>query len=275
MCSQTTTDIDAAILAGSPVGPQVRTFLADMRSYAQTDLGYASLSVCLAAISGKRVPYDFAQAMIEAAPTWPRFPLYQVFPEGVWAANIADNATAGLHEFCHLLQGSSTWTLVAGSGALPADCGPAAVIAVSDAGITSTATFTLTLTNQQGVSKTVTITAQTYAADAQHVVGETAVTGAGMAVGATSIPSTGVLAAAVLTAGEYALIYESDSLQEVVLLGTITTNAAACSATINAYTTAAKVWPLYNNVTAVGTASGGAGAELIQIYARPDRAIAL
>jgi hypothetical protein len=103
----------------------------------------------------------------------------------------------------------------------------------------------------------------------QTILGAQAL-GSGVSAGAVTLP---VAATGQFTAGEWVLVYESDSLQEVALVSSLTTNTSLTVPAIqNAYTTDALVIPLFGAVT---YQSGGTGTGNATVYALPDRIIAL
>ena len=84
-----------------------------------------------------------------------------------------------------------------------------------------------------------------------------------------------VSATTYFTAGEYALIWESDLLQELVILGahgTGPTRVTTTTAIKNSYTTGGWIIPLFRSVAYV---SGASGSGNVDFFALTDRTIAL
>lgn len=224
-----------------------------------------------------RVPYEFAECYYERNAQ--RLSTQHVFPKGTWAANIGDNATAGLHDFGSYTRGASTWpgTPTGSDGALDDDImAGAAIIVVSDAGVTGTFTGTFTCLLQDATTtKNVTLTSATLSADTQSILGEQAVGAAGAASGQKVVPC---VATSQFTAGDWVLLFEG-SVYEMAQVDSISENTSLTmeSNLVNTFTSSGKIWPLFLDVTALGsvTASSATENQAIQIYARPDRAIAL
>jgi hypothetical protein len=268
------TAVDAALAAGTSWSTSaLRAFFTLHDTYVR-DLGYAAangapaLAAYLAAVGGWRVPYLATESAFEAQNL--RLPAAQVFPKGTLVANEADPSSSGMHLF-GTLTGPSTWAAV--DGALPTTVGPCAILAVGMAA-TQTVGATFRCTNYvAATTKDIALSLSTAAQYTQTVLGQTTVA-AGAAAGATSVQ---VAATTNFTAGEYALIWESDALQEVILLGAHGTGptrlTVAGSGTLkNTYTTAAVVYPLFRSAAYQGS---GSGTEAVNVYAMPDRAIAL
>lgn len=279
---QTVTDLDAAIAACS-IGNQgnIGAVLALLSQYFSNPtsgqapgLGFSSdpLNSYLNA-RRFRVPFEFANLWADKYGTGGAVLPQFVFPKGIRADDIGDNATAGLHKFGEHTRGASNWTYAGADGALPSTVKGGAVMLVSDVGVTGNITSgTVTAVLQDGVTPKVVALASpvTFAADAQVIVGQQAIT-SGAAAGTLEVA---LAATSQFTAGEWVIIVE-DTVTEVAQVDTLTsTKLTLKTALVNSFTTSGVVIPLFTNVTAMA-ATGGSSAEKIQAYALPDRAIAL
>lgn len=278
---QIVTDLDTTI-ENAAIGDQaefgavlalISTYFSNATTGQAPGLGYSSdpLNSYLDA-RRFRVAYEFAQLWADkySSAIDPQF----IFPKGTWAADIGDNSTAGLHAWGEHTRGASTWTFAAGDGLLPATVQGAAVMLVSDVGVTGNITSgTVTVVLQDRLTpKTVSLPSpQTFAADAQVKLGQEAITSGAAAAQA----DVAVAATAQFTEGDWVIIVE-DAVTEVAQVKTVTTNTKLTMEDnlVNSFTTSGVVIPLFTNVTAMA-ATGGSSGEKIQLYALPDRAIAL
>lgn len=280
---QDLTDLDTAIENGSFGGTTyIRNVLSRATAYlsypttgSEPGLGYTSdpWNTYLAA-TGQRVPYEFAEIYYDCYGI--RLDPENVFPKGTWAADIGDNASAGLHDFGEVLNTTGTWAFTADDGALDTDrTVGAAIIAVSNVGVTGNVTMTITCTNQTGDGVDITLTDQAFSADSQIVLGQESLTStADAAQKVVAVAATGQF-----TDEEWVLLRDSDGVTERAQIDSIVTNTSLTMKDnlIHSFTTgkSATVWPLFTDVESIDTASGGLTTEAIQLYARPDWAIAL
>lgn len=279
---QTVTNLDTTIETCA-IGSQadigsvlalVSTYLSNPPSGQSPGLGYSSAPLSSYLDARRfRVPYEFARLWADKYGSSAIDPQF-VFPKGTWAADIGDNATAGLHDWGEHTRGASNWTFAAGDGLLPSTVQGAAVMLVSDEGVTGNITSgTVTVVLQDRTTpKTVSLPSpQTFAADAQVVLGQQAITSGAAAAQA----DVAVAATAQFTEGDWVVIVE-DAVTEVAQVKTVTTNTKLTMEDnlVNSFTTSGVVIPLFTNVTAMA-ATGGNSGEKIQLYALPDRAIAL
>jgi hypothetical protein len=247
------------------------------------------LGAYLAAYGGFRVPYWAAQCYTEAAGVLTgavvRLPNTRVFPKGVLVADGADPAAAGLHKFGRFAHSPAAITAVDGplvtatreATAAAGTAATAAVQGVVAAGILAVnqgaaqsigGTFTCTL--QDGTTKDIAVAFDTAAQFTQVRVGEQAV-GSEAAAGQKVVA---VAATAQFKAGEWVLIYESDTLQEVAQIASIQedTSLTMESDLLNTFSTDAYVIPMF---TDIAYDSGVSGSGNIDFYALPDRVVAL
>jgi hypothetical protein len=205
---------------------------------------------------GIRAPWEAAEALSEAGIT--RLLTTLVGAKGTKPANEANPADAddpsGMHKFGYYTPSAAAvgaWTEVDGELLITRLKG-APVVAIN-------------LVNGYSGANQYT----------QMVLGKADVT-SGAAAGAVSVASTGISAAGNIIEGEYALIYESDDLQEIVLVGAVGahTMAVAAPGIKNTYTTGADIYPLYTDAV-VQSISGSNGNNIIDFYALPDRIISL
>lgn len=278
---QDITDLDTAIANAdfgslTNIGKWIslhQAYLANPTSGPEPGLGYTTdpWNSWLAAMRW-RVPYGFNELFYNRMGV--RLNPLRVFPKGTWSANIGDNSSAGLHKFADLSNSGGTWSLTAADGALDVNVVQgAAVILVSDDGVTGSVSGTITCTNQQGQDVNVAVSSLSLPADQQAVLGAEAII-TDVSEGNTNINVTLVDA---FTAGD-AVILIDDNNMEIGIVNSIEVGVLhLAQGTRFGYTTTASayVWPLYINVTDISNFSGGSDGESIQIYARPDRAIAL
>jgi len=227
------------------------------------ELGYSDLGAYLA-VMGLRVPWEASEQSYDSGNG--RLTATRVFPKGTLVANEAAPTNAGMHLLGTYLAGA----IAAGDGALPTTVGPAALLAIN-LGAAATVGATFTCTNWvAATTKSIALSLSGAAQYTQTVLGEQALA-SGVSAGDIGLP---VSSTAAFTAGEYVLVWESDSLQEVCLVTTLGTGPTrlVVPAIQNAYTTSAKVWPLFRSV-AYGSGASGSGS--VALYARPDRIIAL
>jgi hypothetical protein len=280
---QSLTDLDAAVTSAK-FGAQSNiskwfdlhhSYLSTSTAGAEPGLGLAApLWESFLATVGWRVPYEWAELYYDK--TGVRIRSEYIFANGTWAANIADNATAGLHKFGASLRAAGAWTFTAAEGALPTTVKGAPIIIVSNGGSTATAASITATCQDRAATKTISVAAAggAFAADTQQVIGEQALTGnadAGQKIVA-------VAATAQFTAGDWVLLVDSDGVTELCQVDTIQANTSLTMETnlINAFTTAktSVVWPLFGSAAIAGV-TGGTNDDSVEIYARPDRAIAL
>jgi hypothetical protein len=227
-------------------------------------------------LRGTRVPYDFAELYYNYYGT--RLDPQNVFPKGIWNADLSDNTTAKLHQFGLLTISDASVAYAAVDGALLYSYAP--VILVSNAGITGNYTGTVAATNQAGATKTVTLTALVTldTADSQHILGACAISTTSAAAQKV-VTCSGVQASAAFTAGEWVLLADTtNSIMELAQVDSIATNSLTMKTNLlHTFTQTDQVfaWPLYTNVTAFGASTSGEAAEYVQVYARPDRAIVI
>jgi len=243
-----------------------------MELYFITDLGYAvsgtapAFSAYLTAVGGARIPNLAANALTEALSKI--MPPARVFPKGTLVADEADPSSAGMHLFGDLDPSGPTWT--AADGALPSTVGPCGILAVGMTG-TQTAAGTFRCTNYVAAStKDIAVSLSGAAQYTQTILGSAAVA-SGVTAGDLTIQ---VGATTTFTAGEYVLVKEG-AIEELVLvdsLGTGPTRLVTLTAIKNAFTTSAVVIPLFRSAA---YQSGGTGTGDINVYAMPDRIIAL
>lgn len=237
-------------------------------------LGYSSSpwDTWLAA-NALRVPYSFAELYYNRNQS--RISPQFVFPKGTYAASGAISAV-GLHKFGDVTRVAGAWPTVLSNmtdGALPTSIQGAGVILISEAGSTATA-LTCNVTLQDRVTaKAVAMTGLTLSANAQYIVGQEAVGGAGAAAGQKVVP---VAATGAFTALDWVVIVE-DTVCEPCQVASLVANTSLTMTDnlINTFTSAAYVIPLYTNVTGLSAFTNGTNDDVIQLYAKPDRIIAL
>jgi hypothetical protein len=225
------------------------------------------------ALKGWRVPHEFAELHYDCYGQ--RISSQYIFPKGTWAANIGVNATAGLHKFGDVTRGASSWPAVLSNadGLIPSTVKGSPIIIVSAAGAAATALTVNAVLQDRVTAKAVALTGLSLTANTQVVVGQQAVGAAGAASGQKDVP---MAATGQFTAAEWVLIVEG-AVEEVAQIDSITANTKLTMETnlINTFTGSAVVWPLFTNVSGISAVTGGSQSEVIYVYARPDRAIAL
>lgn len=258
------TAVDARVLEGMSWSDNVmKKMFQALDAYAVTQ-GKVSFTAWLATTLALRISKRAANAYYQATGKTPT-PGY-TFPQGVLVAGGADPTGAGMHTFGTYESGAISGT----EGALPATEGPAAIMAVN-LGAAATVGASFTCTNFNATStKSIALSLSGATQYTQTILGQQALA-AGVSAGDTGLQ---VSSTAAFTPGEYAIVWESDALQEVVLISSLATGPTrlVVPALKNAYTTAAKVWPLFSNVV---YGSGASGSGQVALYARPDRIVAL
>lgn len=270
------TDLDAALAAGQVWdSTKLRKLISLLNSYLAVDLGTSGpdyLDNYLASLGGWRVPYEAGEAIVEAVGTGGRLPACRVFPKGTWAANIDGNATAGLHRFGSSLRATGAWTWTEDEGALPITTIAPVFVAAHIVGGTPPSACVVHGINQSDAEKAVTLT-ETFAADAQFVVGEqniAAEAAAGQKV--VTVAVTGQF-----TDEEWVLLISADlATAELCQVDSIVTNTSLTmkSNLLNTFANTGHVWPLFKDAHINGV-TGGTNDDTMELYARPDRAIAL
>jgi len=270
------TDADTALETGAlwsaPALKKVFTLLED---YCRIDAGESVpyLGNYLASL-GIRAPWEAAEAIAEGGIT--RLLPGRVFAKGTLPANEADPdpATSGMHKFGRWAStGATAGTFTETDGELLITRISGAPVMAVNMSANQTATLTIRCYKaDQTAYKDIAVGFSGASQYTQVIAGQAAVTSS-ISAGATSIASTGVGSAGNIIAGEYALIWESDDLQEVILVGTVTTNAIAVAAGVkNTYTTGAVIMPLFTDAVPQSV-TGATNGQNIDIFARPDRII--
>ena len=261
------TAADVALLSGPQwASPELKATLNDLEAYCSDVLGitgaYPRVGGYLASI-GSRVSDRAAENIFEALGN--RLPATAVFPKGVLPADGADPSAAGLHKFGRYASSA----LTAADGALPATIGASGIVAIN-LGATQTVAATFTATRADGTTVDLALSLSTAAQYTQTRLGAQAVN-TSAAAGQKTIP---LAATAQFKAGEYALVWESDANSEVILVASIAANTsvAATSNLVHSYTGAAVVIPFFRSVV---YKNGGSGSGNVDLFALPDRTIAL
>lgn len=268
------TAIDAELaLGGRWYTPALTRWFTLHEDYFRTDLGYAAVGTApamaayLAAVGGFRIPYLAALSLTDAQGSM-IMPAARVSPKGILPASEATPLTSGMHRF-GTLTGPTTWASV--DGALPSTVGPVGILAVN-LSATQTVAGTFRCTNYVAATyKDIALSLSTAAQYTQTILGSVAVA-SGVTAGDLLVQ---VGATTTFTAGEYVLLYESDAVQELMLVATLGTGPTRLTTTtpiLNNYTTGGVVIPLFRSAA---YQTGGTGTNDVAIYARPDRAIAL
>lgn len=261
------TTLDAELAAGGKWSTAAcKKWFELHKAYVSTDLSLTTAPVLGTYLAqyGLRIPFWANEAHYEA--TNARLAAASVFAKGILVADEADPSGGGLHQFGSYASGALTSV----DGALPATVGPAPIMAVNTGSSQSTgAVFTAT-NYVAATTKDLTLALSNAAQYTQTVLGQQAVS-SGASAGQKVVS---VAATAQFTVGEYVLIWESDALQEVAVVGSIQSNTSLTmvSNLANSYTTDADVWPLYRSVV---YKNGASGSGTVNLYARPDRIIAL
>jgi hypothetical protein len=263
------TTLRTAAFWGNTALKKVFTLISD---YLRLDLGLAYPYITnYVASKGWRVPYEAAQALVEALGSGVRLPSERVFPKGTLVESGSSPLSAGLHQFGRITgtTGASTFAVI--DGALPATVKGAAIMAVNEEPTPGLTNLVVTATNQAGAAKDLTVTV----GDTQYtqeVLGQQLIGAAGAAAGQKVVPIPSTAAFAV---GEWVLIVKSDfSVVETAKIASIQANTSITVETnlINSFDQNDLVWPLFTNcVFKSGTVGNG---KHISLYARPDRTIA-
>lgn len=220
------------------------------------------------------VPWDFAELYYNKAGV--RLDPQYVWAKGVYAADLADNTTACLHNFGNMVRGASTWAYTAADGALPTSVIGAPLVITSNSGAGLTAMTVTVLLQDRVTTKTIALTGLTLTAGTQVIVGAEALAeNAAAAQKVVEVAATGQF-----LAGEWVAIVDDDTgFEEICQIDTVTANDKLTmkSNLVNAWTTAkhAKVLPLFANWTAISALTGGSEGDAVQGYALPLRTIAL
>jgi hypothetical protein len=254
------TALDTALAAGAVTCTGYARWWTLHNVYAKA-LGYADFGAYLTAM-GIRIPYEANELAFESG--YGRLTPASVFPKGTMVASEASPTSAGLH-----LLGVYAGAALTSVTALPTTVGPAAVMAVN-MGSSATVGGTFTLTNWvASTTKDIALSLSSAAQYTQTVLGEAALA-AGVSAGDLGLP---VASTAAFTAGEWVLVVEG-STQEVCLVTSLGTGPTrlVVPALKNAYTTSAKVRPLFRSVA---YKNGASGSGTVNFYAMPDRTIAL
>ncbi len=263
------TALDAEVARGA-VPTQLSNLLTDLDAYANTlgvttPSGHQLLDAYLESYGGWRVPWYAAEAYYYTRGG--RLQADRVFSKGVRPANEADPSESGMHKFGRFTP--STFT--ADAGALDTTRIVGAPILAINLGSGQTVGGTFRCTCQDGSStKDLALSLSSAAQYTQTILGRQAI--ASPAAAGQKVVS--VAATAQFSEGEYVLLWESDELQEIALVETITDDTSLTMAAnlLNSFTTGGFVLPLFVNVTYQG---GGSGSGNVDFFAMPDRAIAL
>lgn len=269
------TALDAALATAAVWGTAaLRSWFVLHQSYIIQDLGLAAPYFATFFDSIKsRVPWGFAQSLVEAlgvgsalAPTW-------VFPPGIRPANGSDPANSSMHRFGLLTgtAGDPTWEPGA---APPAGMGPAGILLTNETATPGPSALKLTCTHTDETDVDLTVTLASTGQHDQTILGAVAIDAAGAAAAQPTIPIAGG-STAMFKAGCPVLIYKSDAVQEIGFVDSITANTSITLADglTNAYASADLVIPLYVAVAwKSGTITSG---KKLSVYGLPDRTISL
>ena len=239
---------------------------------ARPGLGYASWNAYLTALLW-RVPWAFAELIFDRRAQ--RLAAISVGAEGIYSATIGDNSMTGLHDFGQFTKASTdTWVPNQDDLDTSETIGAPILYNYESSQASTEITATITAKKVDGSTKDWVGVTCAGGADVQLIVGERALTGASNA-GQKVIASTNA-ATGDYVALDYALLYESDTLQEIVQIASLS-NGVSFTTVANlrhTYSDAAVLWPLYIGVSAVTAASGTSGKKF-SLYARPDRTLEL
>jgi hypothetical protein len=276
------TALDDALDEGTDWGTTVlRNIFEDMRGYFRDGLGITPIAN--SALGGWlrtylpglpiddrggqwRVPWDCAEAIIQALGVSEKLPTYCVFPKGT-RIDAGDPGAAGMHQFGWCL--NTEWIPVDGTLDKTKIVGAGIWVIAADANALEA---TWRCIRQDGIAyKDITIS---WGAGNQWV---RTLAGAeplaeSVSKGATIIP---VASTAAFIVGDYILLYKSDGVQEVVKVKALLTGPIAIeleTAIVNGYAaTTDEAIPMFLDTSSqAATGSGGALA-----FAYPDRIIAL
>jgi hypothetical protein len=261
------TDMDTALAGGAVWGAtKLGAWFTNHNTYFQR-LGLASpyLETYLTSL-GWRISQLAADCFTEGTQGVLN-PIY-VFPKGIRPDTEDAPTTSGMHKFGRFdADGGTAW--VATDGVLPSTCIGAGVLAINLAA-DQTAGGTIRCTCQDGTTKDIVLLFTAAAQYSQDKLGAQAIS----APAAAGQKVVGTAATAQFKAGEYVLLWENDSLQEIVKIATIQANTSLTMETdlLNSYTGAGFVIPLFTNAVYQGNKSG---AGTVDLFAMPDRKISL
>ncbi len=215
---------------------------------------------------GWRAPYEAARSYMDA--TGVRLSPELVFAKGTGPSPGDDPSGSGMHQFGSF---TATGDWIAADGALSTDEIAFAPIVAINTGVGQTVGGTFRCVMQDATSyKDIALSMSGAGQYSQTILGsEDLTSSAASGTDTVSVSATGQFAE-----GECVLVYESDSLQELVHVDSIATDTSITFTDnlVNSYTTDASVIPLF---TAVEYESGGSGSGTVDFYAMPDRQIAL
>jgi hypothetical protein len=267
------TALDTGLANGAGVGPLLRDWINDHFRYFQTDLGLTASNPVegyLDGYSGKRVPFDFAEALADCMGANCRPAAHHVFAKGTLAAG--DPAASGMHKWATITgtAGAPTWADVV--AALSPYVVGAPILLINEAAATSTTDLVLTAKRQDGTTVDLTVTLSGAGQWAQTKLGTGTVDAAGAAAGQKVVPIK--TSTAQFKAGEYVLIWKSDTVQEVAQIDSVAAGSITLETNLlGTYAENDLVLPLFTGVAfKSGTVANG---KVISIWAMPDRAIAL
>ena len=268
------TALDSALLAGAFWSTATLKKWFDLHNvYFSNDLalsGNPLLAAYLDTLGGIRIPFEAAECFNEAM--YSRLASQYVFPKGTRPADTADPATSGMHKFGRITGTAGAPTYASTDGAISSYVKGAGMLIINTDASPAPNSLVMTCTQQLGTTKDITVTLGGTDQYKQTILGAQAIGAAAAAAGQKVIP---VAATAQFTAGEYCLIWKSDSVQEIGLIATVTSNTSVTMTTnlVNAFAENDLVIPLFTNV-AFKSGTLGDGKHL-DFYAYPDRAIAL
>lgn len=260
------TAVDASLALGSNWSyDPVKRWFALHETYAKA-LGYLAVgnvpafSAFLKAETGARVPYETAECLHDAMAL--RLPAWQVFPKGTTPADTVTPVGTGMVAV-GVLTGPSTWV----EGALS---GLSAMVAINMVGTQSVGAVLRCYNYVASSYKDITLSLVEAAQYTQTVLGRVAIA-SGVTAGDSSIQ---VASTTNFTAGEYVLVTEGSVAEvvQVTSLGTGPTRLVLSTPMVNAFTTSGKVTPMFSNVEYL---SDGSGTGAVNVYAMPDKIIAL
>jgi len=260
---------------------ELRTIFENMRAYFRDDLGIAPISnshfagwlrtyLPAQSVPGGhwRVPWDCAEALVEALGASDKLPAYCVFPKGT-RIDTGNPANAKMHQFGSL-DASGVWTVVDGALDSTKIVGAGVWVIALDANDLQAIWRCVC---QNGIDyKDIEISWAITQQWSRRLAGAQALA-ANATVGATTIQ---VASTANFTVADYILLYKSDAVQEVVQVKALLTGPVRLeleTPIVNAYAiTVDQAIPLFTNVS-LQTRELGTGAA--GLYAYPDRIIAL
>ena len=267
------TALDTLCENGMVMDYRFRSLFTNWNSYFSLDQGLTGnclLGSFLDANVRWRVPFEAAELLRNGLGEPGKLPAKNVFPKGTRPADVTNPATYGMWKFGDI----TDTTYTPDDGAIDTDdiVGAAILMINMNTTLAVTSLVVRAYLQAEATYEDITVVLASASQYAQTILGEGAVEVGGAAAAQADVDVK--TSATQFNAGEYVLLWQSDTVQEIAQIASIASETLTMEENlINSYSENDLVIPLFTNVDYVSGSIDG--AETIDFYAYPDRIIAL